>query len=65
MQYTKHVTFFYVNVNHSSILLLGSIALDTIETSHGKQEHLLGGFTHMLPSIIEVFETKDCWDRWK
>ena len=30
-------------MNHSSILLLGSIALDTIETSHGKQEHLLGG----------------------
>ena len=30
-------------MNHSSILLLGSIALDTIETSHGKQEQLLGG----------------------
>ena len=42
MQYTKHVISTY-NVNHSSILLLGSIALDTIETSHGKHEHLLGG----------------------
>ena len=30
-------------MNHSSILLLGSIALDTIETSHGRHEQLLGG----------------------
>ena len=30
-------------MNHSSILLLGSIALDTIETSHGRREDLLGG----------------------
>ena len=30
-------------MNHSSILLLGSIALDTIETSYGRGEDLLGG----------------------
>ena len=53
----------YVNVNHSSMPLLGSIALDTIETSHEAGASAWRVYTYAAPSIIEVFETKDCWDQ--